>query len=72
MKSELVKLTYKIKLNADEELTLPASLIKNIGAGEWIITIEQLPTQKKIRNHDAFKKSYAPSDEGLYDDYPTR
>lgn len=54
MKSELVTLTYKIKLNADEELTLPASLIKNIGAGEWIITIKQLPTQKKIRNHDAF------------------
>ena len=25
-----------------------------------------------VRQHDAFLNSYAPEDEGLYDDYPTR
>jgi antitoxin (DNA-binding transcriptional repressor) of toxin-antitoxin stability system len=25
-----------------------------------------------MRNHDAFLNGYAPEDEGLYDDYPTR
>jgi predicted DNA-binding antitoxin AbrB/MazE fold protein len=27
-------------------------------------------TQRPIRNHSAFLSSYAPEDEGLYDDYP--
>jgi hypothetical protein len=37
--------------------------------------IEQLETMESqvqtIRQHDAFLNSYAPEDEGLYDDYPT-
>ena len=35
--------------------------------------IEQLETiAPTVRQHDAFLNSYAPEDEGLYDDYPTR
>ena len=35
--------------------------------------IDQLETMvPTIRQHDAFLNSYAPEDEGLYDDYPTR
>jgi len=26
----------------------------------------------EIKSHDAFLKGYAPEDEGLYDDYPSR
>jgi len=29
-------------------------------------------TGQPVRQHDAFLNSYAPEDEGLYDDYPTR
>ncbi len=74
MNSKLVTLTYEIELQAGEKLTLPDPLIHNIGPGQWRITIQpitsaQLPTSK---NHDAFLSGYAPEDEGLYDDYPTR
>lgn len=72
MKSELVKLTYKVKIEPGEKLTLPASLIESVGSGDWIITVEQFtPVSESIRNHQAFLNSYAPEDEGLYDDYPT-
>lgn len=71
MNSELVTLTYEIEVQPGEKLSLPESLIENIGAGSWVITIQQkqkLPT----RSHDAFLNGYAPEDEGLYDDYPSR
>ena len=75
MKGEAIKLTYKVELLPGEKLTLPASLIESVGEGNWMITIEQLTTttaSESTRNHDAFLNSYAPSDEGLYDDYPAR
>ncbi|MCL1465322.1 hypothetical protein [Argonema galeatum] len=71
MKSELIKLTYQVQLQAGEKLNLPASLVESLGAGDWSITIEKINTMPEtIRNHDAFLNSYAPEDEGLYDDYP--
>lgn len=73
--SELLKLTCEIQLSPDEKLTLPTGLIENIGTGRWLITIEQIPTvtaPQITRNHNAFLNSYAPEDEGLYDNYPTR
>ena len=62
----------KSQLQPGEKLTLPASLVESIGAGDWIVTIEQINTvSERIRNHNAFLHSYALEDEGLYDDYPT-
>jgi hypothetical protein len=40
MKSSLVNLTYEIELQPGETLTLPQSLVEQVGAGSWIITIQ--------------------------------
>ena len=73
MKSSLVNLTYEIEIQPGETLTLPESLVEQIGAGSWIISIQpKLNQTQKIRNHHAFLNGYAPEDEGLYDDYPIR
>ncbi len=76
MLSKLIKLTYEIELQIGEPLALPDSLVESIGAGRWLITIEPFTDEEKtqvvIRQHDAFLNGYAPEDEGLYDDYPTR
>ncbi len=69
VKDSLVSLTYEIELEPGEKLTLPKSLIAQVDAGRWPITIHPLPTP--IRSHSAFLNSYAPEDEGLYkDDQP--
>ncbi|PSO68019.1 MAG: hypothetical protein BRC51_05130 [Cyanobacteria bacterium SW_12_48_29] len=69
MKSEPLKLTYRIELQSGKKLTLPASLVENVGSGDWLITIEQVSPKTSsgnLRSHDAFLNSYAPEDEGLY------
>jgi hypothetical protein len=53
------------ELEPGEKLTLPASLIAQVGAGRWLITIQ--PLAAPIRSHSAFLGSYTPEDEGLYD-----
>lgn len=70
MKNGLVNLTYEIELELGEKLILPESLIAHVEAGRWLITIQPLPIP--IRSHSAFLNSYAPEDEGLYDDYLPR
>lgn len=73
MNCELIKWIYKIELQPGEKLNLPESIVDSISNGRWIITIEQKAEKiEKIRSHDAFLKGYAPEDEGLYDDYPSR
>lgn len=75
MQSNLLNLTYEIELHPGEKLALPPTLVDAIGAGRWIVTIRPSETVNSvlpIRNHSAFLNSYAPEDEGLYDDYPTR
>jgi hypothetical protein len=72
MKSNLVNLTYEIEIQADEDLVLPEALIKALSAGRWPITIQPLASEAPIRDHTAFLNSYAPEDEGLYDDYSPR
>jgi hypothetical protein len=75
MKSQVVRVTYEIELQPGEDLVLPESLVKSLGAGRWLITIQPLTSESSvipIRDHSAFLNSYAPEDEGLYDDYPTR
>ena len=69
-RNSLVSLTYEIELKPGEKLTLPESLIAQVDAGRWLIIIQPLPVP--IRRHSAFLNSYAPEDEGLYDDYPAR
>lgn len=72
MRSQPVKLTYEIDLQPGELLALPPELTASIGAGRWLVTIQPVsppPVAPPTRNHDAFLNSYAPEDEGLYDDY---
>jgi hypothetical protein len=72
MKDTLVKLTYEIELEPGEKLTLPQALSDSVGAGRWLITVRPLPSPSPPRAHRAFLSSYAPEDEGLYDDDPAR
>ena len=67
MKSNVVSLTYEIELQPGEELSLPESLVKSLGAGRWLITIRPL-SPRSLRDDNAFLDGYAPQDEGLYDD----
>jgi hypothetical protein len=74
MNSKLVNLTYEVQLQLGETLALPDTFTKNIGEGRWLITIQpaqSIPTPAP-RSHDAFLNGYAPEDNGLYDDYPSR
>jgi hypothetical protein len=72
MKTQVVNITYEIEIKPGEKLTLPESLTNNIGAGNWIITIQAKPNSSPVtRSHDAFLKGYTSEDEGLYDDYTT-
>lgn len=75
MKSQLLKLTYRIQLEEDESFTIPESLLNSIGAGDWLVTIEQIKSDTNsnaIRDHQAFLNGYDLMDEGLYDDYTAR
>ncbi|MEH2384730.1 MAG: hypothetical protein V7K14_02815 [Nostoc sp.] len=73
MQNELTTLTYEIELKPGEKLNLPESILENITTGRWVITIQQKAEESQsTRNHDAFLNGYAPEDEGLYDDYPSR
>jgi hypothetical protein len=73
MNGELIKLIYEIELKPGEKLNLPESILENIAAGSWVITIQQkAKANEYTRTHDAFLNGYASEDEGLYDDYPSR
>jgi len=73
MNGELIKLIYEIELQAGEKLNLPESILENVAAGHWVITIQQKAKETEYtRTHDAFLNGYAPEDERLYDDYPNR
>ncbi len=68
------KLAYEVELQPGEKLSLPQGLVDRVGAGHWRITIEPVNATSplSVRSHDAFLHSYAPEDEGLYDDYSPR
>ncbi len=75
MNSKLMNLSYEIELQTGEKLSLPDVIVNSIGAGQWLITITPIstaPQPEPVRDHQAFLNGYAPEDEGLYDDYPTR
>lgn len=74
MQNALVNLTYTVDVRPGEHLQLPEALRNVITAGRWLITIRpdsSTAQQMLIRSHSAFLNSYAPEDEGLYDDDPT-
>jgi hypothetical protein len=71
MSDRLLNLAYEVELQPGEELSLPATARLSVGAGRWVITIRPAECPPPaIRSHDAFLNSYAPEDEGLYDDLP--
>jgi hypothetical protein len=75
MNGKVLNLSYEIELQTGEKLSLPDSLLDSIGVGRWMVTIQPVAETSEtpsIRNHQAFLNGYAPGDEGLYDDYPTR
>lgn len=75
MNSKVLNLTYEVELQAGEKLSLPDSLLNSIGAGRWVVTIQPISPEDStmsMLDQTAFLNGYAPEDEGLYDDYPTR
>jgi hypothetical protein len=73
MNSQLVSLSCEVELLTGEKLTLPDDIVSKIGVGRWLVSIVPVTLPiTPIRQHDAFLSSYAPEDEGLYDDYSAR
>jgi hypothetical protein len=75
MNSTVGELNVKIELKPGEKLSLPPNVVNSIGPGQWQITIrpvEQEAAREPQRGHSAFLNSYAPEDEGLYDDCAAR
>lgn len=66
-----VPIACEIELGPGETLRLPNDLTERIGAGRWLVTVQPV-TEPPIRQHAAFLNAYAPEDEGLYDDAPSR
>jgi hypothetical protein len=75
MNSKLVNLTYEVQLQSGEALVLPDSITNSLSEGRWLVTIQPAESSIQIsatRSHAAFLNGYAPEDDNLYDDYPTR
>ena len=69
MTASSTSMTCHIELQPGERLSLPESLIDNIGPGRWTIIVQpDSSTNDAIRDHSAFLRSYSPHDEGLYND----
>jgi hypothetical protein len=68
MQSKLTEITCDVVLQPGEELTLPQEAAGIIGPGHWTVSIRPAGEETR-RDHAAFLNSYAPEDEGLYDDY---
>jgi hypothetical protein len=74
MRSSPVSLIYEVEIQPGEKLTLPEPLVESVGPGRWVIRVQPVDAGLAflpIRDHRAFLESYAPEDEGLYDDVPS-
>lgn len=71
MQDQVNPMACEVELKPGERLTLPPDFVASVGPGRWMITALSLG-RSPTRRHDAFLSSYAPEDEGLYDDAPTR
>ena len=72
MHSKLTEITYDVHLAPGEALSLPEDAAEILGPGHWLVSIRPANHASRsdpMRDHRAFLNSYAPEDEGLYDDY---
>ena len=72
MQSEFTEITYDVELQAGESFSLPKEIAEIVGPGHWLVSIRPARKDSRgdpIRDHTSFLNSYAPEDEGLYDDY---
>jgi len=71
MPSNPNEFTFDVELQPGQPLALPQAAAEILGPGHWLISIRPADgaAQGEIRTHGAFLNSYAPEDEGLYDDY---
>jgi hypothetical protein len=71
MDAKSTEITFDVHLQPGEPLTLPKDAAAIHGPGNWQITIRPTPVSptQLVRDHSAFLNSFAPEDEGLYDDY---
>jgi len=71
MERKFTELIYDVQLGPGEPLTFPKDAPSIVGPGHWLVSIRPADdtTGVAIRDHSAFLNSYAPEDEGLYDDY---
>jgi hypothetical protein len=70
MHTRLTEITYDVHLQPGEVLTLPKDVADIVGPGHWRVCIRPADdVGRPFRDHSAFLNSYAPEDEGLYDDY---
>ena len=72
MESKVSEITYDVQLQPGEALSLPKDAASIIGPGHWLVSIRPADGKSLQRDHTAFLNSYAPEDEGLYDDYSSR
>jgi hypothetical protein len=67
MESKFTEITFDVQLQSGEPLSLPKEAAAIVGPGHWLVSIR--PADTPVRDHSAFLNSFAPEDEGLYDDY---
>lgn len=71
----MAQLSYDVELQPGEMLKLPESVVNQVGPGRWRIIISPMKEEvsaSNVRGHSAFLNGYAPEDEGLYDENPSR
>jgi hypothetical protein len=69
-----MEFTYDVELKPGQPLSLPKEAAQIIGPGHWQVSIRPLEpgAVEPARDHSAFLNSYAPEDEGLYNNYSAR
>jgi hypothetical protein len=72
MISNSSEFTFDVVVQPGQSLSLPPEVAASIGPGHWLVSIRAADEEAATRGHSAFLGSYAPGDEGLYDDYPSR
>jgi hypothetical protein len=72
MEPRPVELSYDILLKSGQAISFPQHPGEIVGPGHWIVSIRPADSDAAVRDHSAFLDSYAPEDEGLYDDYSSR
>jgi hypothetical protein len=71
-RSKLSEVIYDVHLQPGEELSLPTDVAEMLGSNHLRVSIRAADDSGRgglVRNHMAFLNSFAPEDEGLYDDY---